>query len=84
MDAANLRDVRAQAPAGEADRIRLFGEIADLDGQDVPDPYEGSAEDFADVLALLLESGMSHLVAQLSAMPKAGAPSRESRREDSG
>jgi protein-tyrosine phosphatase len=66
MDASNLRDLRAQAQAGEASRIRLFGEIAGLDGQDVPDPYGGSAEDFADVLALL-ESGMSNLVAQLSA-----------------
>jgi len=28
MDAANLRDLRAQAPAEEAERIRLFGEIA--------------------------------------------------------
>lgn len=64
MDAANLRDLRAQAPAGEAERIRLFGEIAGLDGRDVPDPYTGSADDFAAVLALL-ESGMSRLVAQL-------------------
>jgi protein-tyrosine phosphatase len=72
MDAANLRDVRAQAPAGEADRVRLFGEIAGLDGQDVPDPYEGSARDFADVLALL-ESGMRRLVAQLRAIPEISA-----------
>jgi len=64
MDAANLRDLRAQAPAAEAQRIRLFGEIAGLGGQDVPDPYTGSADDFAAVLALL-ESGLSHLVAQL-------------------
>ena len=69
MDATNLRDLRAQAPAAEAERIRLFGEIAGLDGQDVPDPYGGSAEDFADVLALL-ESGMARLVAQLSLISK--------------
>ena len=72
MDAANLRDVRAQAPAAEANRIRLFGEIAGLDGRDVPDPYEGSASDFADVLALL-ESGMRRLVAQLKAIPEISA-----------
>ena len=76
MDASNLRDLRAQASAPEADRIRLFGEIAGLGGQDVPDPYGGSAEDFADVLALL-ESGMSHLVAQLTAMPDAEGRSAE-------
>jgi len=69
MDAANLRDLRAQAPAAEAHRIRLFGEIAGLHSQEVPDPYQGSAADFARVLALL-ESGMPRLVARLSAIPE--------------
>lgn len=64
MDASNLRDLRALAAPEDRDRIRLFGEIAALDGQDVPDPYYGSAADFAHVLALL-EKGMSHLVQQL-------------------
>jgi protein-tyrosine phosphatase len=72
MDAANLRDLRAQAPAPAAGRIRLFGEIAALGGQDVPDPYYGTAADFARVLALL-ETGMAHLVAQLAADPAIGA-----------
>jgi protein-tyrosine phosphatase len=72
MDTSNLRDLRAQAPAAEADRIRLFGEVAGLGGRDVPDPYGGSADDFADVLALL-EAGMSHLVAQLRAVPEISA-----------
>ena len=76
MDAANLRDLRAMAAPEDEGRIRLFGEIGGLGGQDVPDPYGGSAEDFADVLALL-ESGMSHLVAQLSAMPEAEGRSAE-------
>ena len=57
MDAANLRDLRALAAAADADRIRLFGEIADLGGRDVPDPYYGTADDFAAVLALL-ETGI--------------------------
>ena len=69
MDAANLRDLRAMAAPEDQDRIRLFGEIAALDGQDVPDPYYGSADDFAYVRALL-EKGMSHLVSQLAAMPE--------------
>jgi protein-tyrosine phosphatase len=72
MDAANLRDLRAQAPEAEAHRIRLFGEIAGLGGQDVPDPYEGSATDFASVLALL-ESGMPRLVTQLRSVPEISA-----------
>jgi protein-tyrosine phosphatase len=64
MDAANLRDLRAHAPAADAPRIRLFGEIAALGGADVPDPYYGTPEDFTQVLAML-ESGMSRLIPQL-------------------
>jgi protein-tyrosine phosphatase len=65
MDAANFRDLLAMAPAAEARRIRLFGEVADLGGQDVPDPYYGTEADFARVLALL-ETGMANLTSQLS------------------
>jgi protein-tyrosine phosphatase len=72
MDTANLRDLRALAAPGDHSRIRLFGEIAGLDGQDVPDPYYGSAADFARVLALL-ESGMSRLAAQLKEIPEISA-----------
>ena len=65
MDADNLRDLRALAPDGDPDRrIRLFGEIAGLDGEDVPDPYYGTDADFAHVLGML-ESGMASLVDQL-------------------
>jgi low molecular weight protein-tyrosine phosphatase len=64
MDAANLRDLRAMAAPADQDRIRLFGEIAGLGGQDVPDPYYGSDADYANVLALL-EAGMTSLAAQL-------------------
>jgi protein-tyrosine phosphatase len=69
MDTANLRDLRALAPAGQANRIRLFGEIGGLHGVDVPDPYYGDQADFARVLALL-ETGMSHLVKLLLADPE--------------
>ena len=64
----HLPEGRPRVPPEDQDRIRLFGEIADLGGQDVPDPYDGSADDFAYVRALL-EKGMSHLVAQLAALP---------------
>ena len=67
MDEANLRDLLAMASPGEAGRIRLFGEVAGLGGQDIPDPYYGTADDFARVLALL-ETGAAHLAEQLSAM----------------
>jgi protein-tyrosine phosphatase len=72
MDAANLRDLRALAAAADADRVRLFGEIGKLGGRDVPDPYYGTADDFADVLALL-ETGMANLVAQLKQLPQLNA-----------
>jgi protein-tyrosine phosphatase len=68
MDATNLRDLRALATPEDQSRIRLFGEITGLDGQDVPDPYEGTTADFSRVLALL-EDGMSRLVTQLKAIP---------------
>jgi protein-tyrosine phosphatase len=72
MDASNLRDLRALAPAAEAGRIRLFGEIAGLGGRDVPDPYYGTTDDFARVLALL-ETGMANLVARLKQLPQLSA-----------
>lgn len=72
MDAANLRDLRALAPAADAGRIRLFGEIAGLGGADVPDPYSGTAEDFARVRAML-EQGMARLVPELTAVLAAAA-----------
>ncbi len=72
MDAANLRDLRALAAPEDQTRIKLFGDIVGQSGQDVPDPYGGSAADFAHVLALL-ETGMSRLVSQLKAMPQISA-----------
>jgi protein-tyrosine phosphatase len=69
MDTANLRDLRALAPSGEADRIRLFGEIGGLRGVDVPDPYYGDQSDFARVRAML-ETGMSRVVELIKADPE--------------
>ena len=45
-------------------RIRLFGEVAGLDGTDVPDPWGGGPEEFARVLTML-ETGMARVVSQL-------------------
>jgi len=65
MDADNLRDLRALAPGDDLqDRIRLFGEVAGLDGEDVPDPYYGTDADFAHVLTML-ESGMATIAEQV-------------------
>ncbi|HEY5394586.1 MAG TPA: low molecular weight protein-tyrosine-phosphatase [Trebonia sp.] len=68
MDASNLRDLRALAGADEERRIRLFGEVGDLRGAEVPDPYYGGDAEFAGVLAML-ETGMANLVARLKALP---------------
>jgi protein-tyrosine phosphatase len=78
MDSANLRDLRAMAPDHEAaDRIRLFrsfdpalaggrGESGEADaGQNVPDPYGGTAADYA--LAFdLVQPAAAGLAAQLA------------------
>jgi protein-tyrosine phosphatase len=69
MDTSNLRDLRALAPSGDTDRIRLFGEVGGLHGIDVPNPYYCDQADFARVRAML-ETGMSHLVARLQADPE--------------
>ncbi len=75
MDASNLVTLRRLARGGMDHRIRLFGEVAGLDGADVPDPYGGTPGEFARVLDLL-ESGMERLVAQLSTLLAAPAAER--------
>jgi protein-tyrosine phosphatase len=69
MDSSNLKDLRSLArnPA-ELQRIRLFGDLGGLEGADVPDPYNGTAADFAHVRAML-ETGMARIVAALTALP---------------
>jgi len=56
MDRRNLADLRRMARGGEADRIRLFGEVGGLTetgGGDIPDPWGGGPEEFGHVLELL-------------------------------
>lgn len=57
MDAANLEDLRAMAPVGTRAQLRRF-----LD-RDVPDPYYGGEDGFADVHAML-EQGCKMLLAE--------------------
>ena len=65
MDASNLDTLKSLAGAADTERrIRLFGDVAGLDGADVPDPYGSDGEEFARVLDML-ESGMDRLVDQL-------------------
>jgi protein-tyrosine phosphatase len=80
MDGSNLANLGALARQDGAApdtmrRIRLFGELAGLDGADVPDPWGGSTADFARVLTML-ETGMARIVSQLRAVVGAAATER--------
>jgi protein-tyrosine phosphatase len=61
MDRDNLRDLRAIAPPGSEEKIRLL-----LDEErDVPDPYYGGPGGFEEVLDLV-EAGCSRLLDDLA------------------
>jgi protein-tyrosine phosphatase len=80
MDGSNLANLRALARQDDAApdtmrRIRLFGEVAGLDGADVPDPWGGSPAEFARVLTML-ETGMARIVSQLRDVVGAAATER--------
>ena len=81
MDGSNLANLRGQSLAqrggsqGALPRIRLFGEVAGLDGADVPDPWGGTTAEFAEVLTML-ETGMARIVSQLRAVVGATATER--------
>ena len=79
MDSSNLANLRALAETGgdpgAVPRIRLFGEVAGLDGADVPDPWGGSAAQFAEVLTML-ETGMARIVSQLRDVAEAAGNPR--------
>ena len=55
MDSRNLADLRrmARAQGEDADRIRLFGKVGEIGGQDIPDPWGGGPDEFGRVLDLL-------------------------------
>jgi protein-tyrosine phosphatase len=65
MDERNLRDARAIAPRGARTAPRLFLDFAPHLGlREVPDPYQGDAQDFERVLDLS-EAGAKGLLAAL-------------------
>jgi protein-tyrosine phosphatase len=63
MDDANLRDLRARAPAGC--RATIHKVRAPVGGGDVPDPYYGGADGFDRVHGLLTEA----IAAWISRLP---------------
>jgi protein-tyrosine phosphatase len=61
MDAENLSDI-----GGPGDRVRMFRDFDPVDpGADVPDPWYGGSEGFAEVLAMV-ERTSDALVAELA------------------
>jgi protein-tyrosine phosphatase len=67
MDETNRRDALALAPAnGRARLARLLDFAPEQPLRDVPDPYYGKADEFAQV-ARLIDAGVRGLIAQLRA-----------------
>jgi protein-tyrosine phosphatase len=56
MDRSNVDDLRLLAPAAAQDRLHLFLEFAGSRARDVPDPYFGGADGFADVYRMIREA----------------------------
>ena len=73
-DAATPDAATPDAAADMDRRIRLFGEVAGLDGAEVPDPYGAGPAAFARVLTML-EAGAANLAVELRAV--AGTPATE-------
>jgi protein-tyrosine phosphatase len=70
MDAANLRALRAMAPAGHRDKVRLFRDLdPDAPGEDVPDPYYGGPDGFDEVLDIVTRTGRA-LLAEFETPPR--------------
>jgi protein-tyrosine phosphatase len=63
MDRDNLADLRAIAPPGAQDRVRML--LAD--GRDVPDPYYGGPAGFEGVLDLV-EEGCRRLLDEIKSV----------------
>jgi protein-tyrosine phosphatase len=65
MDRGHHRALRAMAPPGAAERVRLFLDYApELGLKDVPDPYYGGPDGFEDVLDLI-ETAAARLLEEL-------------------
>lgn len=56
MDATNVADLRAQAPGGTVERVRLFLDFAGAGERDVPDPYYGGREGFENVYRMIRDA----------------------------
>lgn len=64
MDLSNYEDLQLIQPAGSRAELRMFLSFADSDQQEVPDPYYGGSESFAEVVGLV-ESAADGLIVHL-------------------
>jgi protein-tyrosine phosphatase len=65
MDGNNLADLLAQCPEAHRAKVKLLLDyVPGLEGQDVPDPYYGTAAGFDHALTLI-ESGIKGLLASV-------------------
>jgi protein-tyrosine phosphatase len=67
MDADNLADVRAQLPGPDdaLDKVRMFRDFDPVGVGDVPDPYFGGEDGFAEVLRMVERTSIA-IVTQLA------------------
>lgn len=56
MDRSNVEDLRRLAPAEARERVHLFLDYAGMTGREVPDPYYGGPDGFADVYRMIREA----------------------------
>lgn len=61
MDRSNVDELRRLAPAGAKSRIHLFLDYAGEGLRDVPDPYFGGPDGFADIYHMIREASESLL-----------------------
>lgn len=77
MDRSNVDDLRVLAPAGAEDRIHLFLDFVGGRAKDVPDPYYGGEEGFAEVYRMIRVASEA-LAAKLGARASAPASGQAS------
>lgn len=67
MDRDNLRELRQRCPADLQGRLGLFLEVAGVRGADeVPDPYYGDSDDFAQVIRLAEQGADGLLIREMT------------------
>ena len=70
MDQANLRDLKAEAPAGSRAKLKLFLDYAPQLGRtEVPDPYYGERGGFEEVFDLCATASKG-LITELQKVPQ--------------